>query len=104
MSGGHGQAAIVGAVKPRHHAALDLVPLGLDRPAPPRLVVHVAERAAKVLIGEPRFEREEPVDVHRHVLELGKPIEVPGEPPVHVEIEPLRQSKISVCLLPTSNA
>ena len=61
-----------------------------ERPLPPALVIHMAKRVANVAVPQVRVEREEPIDVDRHVLEFRKPIEVPASG-LHVEIETLRQ-------------
>src|SRR4029079_5887959 len=91
MPGRDKQAAIELAFKNRHEAAVHLIALRLDRPLPPRLVVDMAERAAKIAVGEAYIRGEEPVHVDGNVLVFGKAIEIESRAHAYIKIETMRQ-------------
>src|SRR4051812_14173323 len=84
------QAAIECALENRHEASVDLVALRFKRPPSPGLVVHMAERAAKILVGEPEVGGEQPADVDGNVLVLRQAVEVKRGADTHVEVDPMR--------------
>src|SRR3954470_10178224 len=85
------QAAIECALENRHEASVDLIALRFKRPSAAGLVVHMAERTAKILIAELDVGGEQPADVDGDVLVFRQTIEINSGAHADVEIETPRQ-------------